>query len=134
MKRVKILIGKVDRAFSEKLKELSDEVEVVMESVSLEWIKENANTAELLFLDRIPPAGFRNLKVKGVVVAPRYTRRKEFLAARSGARGFITNDITKPTLLNVIKHISSGEIWMSRLTIARVFEEYSRTLSNGKLR
>lgn len=126
MKRVKIFIGKVDRAFSEKLKELSSNLEIVMESASLERIKENANKAELLFVDRIPPMGFRNLKVKGVIVAPRYTKRKEFLVARSGARGFITSDITKPTLLDVIKHISSGEIWMSRLTIARVFEEYSR--------
>lgn len=126
MKRVKIFIGKVDRAFSEKLKELSSNVEIVMESASLERIKENANKEELLFLDRIPPRGFGYLKVKGVIVASKYTRRKEFLAARSGARGFITSDITKPALLDVINHISSGEIWMSRLTIARVFEEYSR--------
>ncbi len=60
MERVKIFVGKVDRAFSEKLKELSSDVEIVMESASLERIKENANKAELLFLDRIPPMGFCN--------------------------------------------------------------------------
>ena len=126
MDRIKVSIGIKDSVFSEKLKGLSRYVEIVGESASLEAIKENLERVDLLFLDSIPPMGFSNLKTKGVIVASRYGRRKEFLAARSGAKGFITKDISGPNLLMAIKGISTGEVWMTRVTIARVFEAYAR--------
>tara|TARA_B100000315_G_C14217226_1_gene424808 strand:- start:224 stop:436 length:213 start_codon:yes stop_codon:yes gene_type:complete len=66
-----------------------------------------------------PPKGFYAVNSKGIVVASKYSRRKEFLAARSGAKGFLTKDITKSNLLRAIIYVSNGEIWM-----ARVFEEH----------
>lgn len=130
MKKIKIYSGVKDRFFFEKLQGLSRYVEFVKEVTSIEKLNGNSKEGELLFLDRIPPAGFSNLKVRGVFVASRYSKRKEFLAARSGARGFLTKDASRTMLLKAIKDISSGEIWMTRETIARVFEEFARIVQS----
>jgi len=119
MKKVKVFLGIKDNAFSEKLKKLSGNVEIL----------ENTKGAELLFLDRIPPNCFYGVRTKGVIVASKYSRRKEFLAARSGAKAFLTKDMTKTNLLKAIKVISNGEIWMTRIAIAGIFEEYVKMIT-----
>lgn len=130
MKKIKIFIGIKDKDFSEKLKKVSRDILVVGESINVRIIKENTSTAEILFLDRIPDNGVSHEKVKVVIAASRDSRKKELLAARSGARGFITKDISKPNLLKIIKSISSGGIWISRITIARIFEEYLKKINS----
>lgn len=125
MKRIKVFLGIKDRIFSEKLNEFSSEVEIIEEPMSMEKIKKNVKKGEILLLDHMPPMGFCGLKARGVIVASKYSRRREFFAARSGAKGFLTRDIPKPILIKAIKNIAAGEIWMTRMTIARVFEEYA---------
>lgn len=134
MKKITIFIGIRDKDFSEKLKKVSRDIVVVGESTNMRIIKENASKAEILFLDRIPANDVSHEKAKVVIVASRYSRKKELLAAKSGARGFITKDISKPDLLKIIKGISSGGIWMSRITMALVFEEYLKTINKLQLR
>lgn len=135
MEKVRVLLGIRDRNFSEKIKALSGDVEIVGESASLEAIKGNSKRIDLLFLDRMPLMGFSNSKIKVVIAASRYSRKKEFLSVISGAKGFITKDISEPYLLKAIKVISAGEIWVTRLAVAKVFEEYCRMAKgDGKRR
>ncbi len=126
MGKIKVSIGIKDKVFSEKLKRLSKYVEIMEETMSLEGMKRNTKKAELLFLDHIPTMGFSDLRAKVVVVGSRYSRRKEYLAARSGAKGFLTKDISITNLFKAIDGIHSGEIWMTRVVMAKVFEEYAK--------
>ncbi len=123
---MKVILQMRDEEFTAMIMGLFEEVTVMGEDQALETVAQGFSGRELLFLDRIPLNGFCNVNAKVIVVATRFSQRKEFLAARAGARGFITRDISEPQLLKVIGSIAAGEYWMSRATIARVFEAYTR--------
>ncbi len=123
---MKVILQMKHKDFSATITNLFDDVIVIDEDLAMETVSESFIGKELLFLDQIPLDGFSNVNAKVVVVATDYNQDEEFLAARAGARGFITGDISGPQLLKVIGSIAAGEYWMSRVTIARVFEEYTR--------
>lgn len=84
MMRIKVFTGVKGRVFSEKLKRFSSEVEIIEDPMSMEEIKKNAKKGEIPLLDHLLPMGFCSLKAGGVIVASKYSRKMEFLAARSG--------------------------------------------------
>jgi len=110
-------------AFPEKLMRLYPDAEVIDEHAE-GGIDGLVKPGEMLFMDRIPPRGFFNPAARVLVVLSRYSQKEEFLAARAGVKGFITSDIPDADLHRATRCVAAGEIWMTRKTIARVFEEY----------
>lgn len=129
MNKVKVFLGVRSKSFAKRIKKLTHEVEIVGESASFKTINGNLSKAEFLIIDMIPPMRLNFVNTSCIFVNSEYNSKKEFLAAKAGAKGFITKDISDVNLIKAIKSISSGEIWMTRNTISRVFEEYRKILS-----
>ena len=125
---MKIYAHTRNRVFHDKLKNLYADVEVVDEHAE-GGIDALLQPGELLFMDRIPPKGFFDPVARVLVVLSRYSQKEEFRAAGAGVKGFITADIPEADLHRAIRCVAAGEIWMTRKTIARVFEEYVRLLA-----
>jgi len=130
MNKVRVFLGFRDRAFSEKLRDFSGKVVIAGEADSWPSVKDRAREGDLVFLDRIPYEGLGDREIRKVLVMPRYSRKEEFWAAQSGMQGFITRGVSRPLLLKAIQCVTAGEIWMSRYTIARLFEEYARLMQS----
>jgi hypothetical protein len=125
----KIFVQTGDQAFPGKLKRLCGDTEVIVACVYPDEIKRFPGRGDILFIDRMPFRDFCDPATKVVVMASRYSRRKEFMAARAGARGFITTDIPDAVLKKAIGRLAAGEIWMTRETVAMVFEEYVKLMA-----
>lgn len=69
-------------------------------------------------LSDIPP------KAKVMVASDTYDKDKEYLAARLGAKGFITKDMKTPQLKRAFAVVDAGHVWMTRTVAARICTEY----------
>ncbi|MEW6585281.1 MAG: hypothetical protein AB1442_06675 [Nitrospirota bacterium] len=67
---------------------------------------------------------------KVVVAADSYDTNREYLSARLGAKGFITKNMSGPSLRRVVDVLSSGQVWMTRRVASRICKEYSRLCRN----
>lgn len=127
---MKIYVHIKNSGLPDKLMRLYGDVEVIDAYVEDE-INGLLKPGELLFMDRMPPRSFIDSSARVLVVLSGYSQQEEFLAARAGAKGFIASDISEAELLRVVQCVAAGEIWMTRKTIARVFEEYVRLLAGS---
>jgi DNA-binding NarL/FixJ family response regulator len=73
-------------------------------------------------------------KAKVIVTSDTYDIKKEYLSARAGARGFITGDIEKESLLRVIDVIESNQIWMTREVGTKVFHEFRKAVQSNTVK
>ena len=128
--KIKIIVNVKDNAFLEKVKNVRSIANLNENIQVLNSKDDDQFNGDIVFVDTIPLNGFNKIKSKVVIVSSDKSSSKEYLAARSGAKGFITKNITESSLIDVIKCIYSGEIWMTRLTIAKVFEEYVKIVRN----
>jgi len=126
---MKIYVHAGNWAFPDLLKSFYGDVEVIDEHAQ-GGIDGLLKPDDLLIMDRIPPRGFFDPAATVMVVLSRYSQKEEFMAARAGVKGFITADIPEAELHRAIDCVAAGEIWMTRKTIARVFEEYARLLAS----
>jgi DNA-binding NarL/FixJ family response regulator len=128
---MKIYVHTKSSEFPDKLMRLYGDVEVVDEHAE-GGINGLLKPGEMLFMDRIPPKRFFEPSARVLVVLSRYSQKEEFLAARAGIKGFITSDIPDADLHRATRCVAAGEVWMTRKTIAKVFEEYVK-LPAGKV-
>lgn len=66
-----------------------------------------------------------------VLILTAYAEEESILnAAKSKARGYVLKGVSTPTLLEAIKKVHGGEIWVDReVPAAETFEEIARSLS-----
>jgi len=129
---MKIFVQSVDTAFVERLKVIRKDVETVAGKAAIEQIDSGLDRGDLLFLEQMPAHGFYGLRADVVVVGGANRHSEELMAAKLGAKGFVSSDISESLLVDVIACVTSGEVWMTRQTIANVFDEYARLMSKDR--
>jgi DNA-binding NarL/FixJ family response regulator len=92
--------------------------------------------ADLIFMDWNHICHLKKTlpKAKVIVTSDTYDLKREYLSARIGAKGFITRDIEKESLMRVIDVIGSGQIWMTREVGTKVFHEYRKAVQSNTIK
>jgi len=128
--KTKVILQIKDSDFSARLKGILKDTISLNPDLPMATVSQRYRGNEILILDHLPmDGGFWNTRLQVIFAASRYSQKKEFLAARLGAKGFITKDLAAPLLLKAVDHIAANELWMTRTTISRIFEEYAKLLA-----
>jgi len=126
---MKIYVQSSDADFIQRLKLVDTDVATVAVGLPDEQVSHLLRDGDLFFVDQVPVHGVYHLPANVVVIATGNSRSEELVAARLGAKGFIARDITQALLVDVIRSVTSGVVWMSRETIANVFDEFARLMN-----
>jgi len=122
---MKIFIQSSDADFIQRLQLVDQEVETVAVGTPVEQVGKVLRDDDLFFVEQMPVHGFYHLRAHVVVIGAEHSRSEELMAARLGAKGFVVRDIPQTLLVDVIRSVTSGVVWMSRETIAHVFDEFA---------
>jgi len=117
-----------DAGLIDALSRLGADVELCPENLTYIELESRLSDEDIVFWEKIPPRGFYASKGSVVIIASADAKVDEFSSARAGAHGFISPTIPDAVLSNVIACVSKGEIWMTRDTIARVFDDYAKLM------
>jgi hypothetical protein len=98
-------------------------------------VKALAEDTHLAFIEYRSLYDFKDIMpcAKVIVMSETYSRRQEYLSIMLGAKGFITLNIDAQTLQHVIDTVTSGQIWIKRKAINRIFREYRRIIKLDSL-
>lgn len=98
-------------------------------------VKALTEDAHLAFIEYRSLYDFKDIMpcAKIIVTSEIYSRRQEYLSIMLGAKGFITLNIDAQTLQHVIDTVMSGQIWIKRNAINRIFREYRRIINRDSL-
>jgi RNA polymerase sigma factor (sigma-70 family) len=146
MNPIKVVIADDHALFREGLKRilsLEKDILVVGEAVRGDEVVKIVErcSPDVLLLDlRMPKGdlvqnlldvGARNTKVK-VLILTAFSEEEDVLnSAKGGARGYVLKGVSSTTLLQAIKTVHRGEIWVDKeIPGAEMFEEISRSRSS----
>jgi len=127
---MKIFVQITDNKLAALLKTFGYDVERYAESIRYRDLEERLNQDDLVFWSQIPPHGFMGSKAAVILMTDMTTDAEEYAAAKAGARAYIPGEVPEHVLKHVIESVAKGETWITRHTIARMFDEYAKSMEN----
>ncbi len=106
---------------------LAYQVECCSETMVFNDLEEHLIHGDIVFWDHIPESGFYGSKANIIVATAKSSATEEHDAAKAGALAYIASDISDEMLKHVIVSVSKGELWMTRDTIATLFDEFVKS-------
>ena len=130
---MKIFVQETETDLAALLQKLGHEVESYPAMIRYGDLEERVNQGDLVFWNQIPPHGFIGSKAHVVLMSATITDTQEYEAAKAGALAYIPDHMPEHMLEHVIESVAKGETWISRHTIARMFDEYAKSMGNPQV-
>ncbi len=127
---MKIFVQVTESELATSLQALGHDVEYYAENIRYRDLEEKLNQDDIVFWDQIPPHGFYGSKAHVILMTATSTDAEEYAAAKAGALAYIPDNLPEHVIGHVIKSVSKGETWITRHTIARMFDEYVKSMDN----
>jgi len=127
---MKIFVQTTETDLTALLYKLGHDVEPYPETIRFRDLEEKLNQGDLVFWNQIPPHGFIASKAHVILMTAMATDAEEYAAAKAGALAYIPDNLPGHVLEHVIASVTKGETWITRHTIARMFDEYAKSMDN----
>lgn len=125
-----ILLQSTDSALINRVASLDGNIKVIDKSIKFEQMSELGKDAEVLLLDFLPTESVVALDLPVIVLATGYDKFDEFEAAKLGVTGYISSAVAMEQIQNAVTCVVAGQVWMSRETIAKVFDGFSKMIED----
>jgi len=126
-----IFVQTTDTELAFAMKELGYDVECYPENMIYSDLEQRLSHGDIVFWHQVSGHVFYGSKAYVIIISSVLNAEEEYAAAIAGALAYIEcNVANKKILNNVIHSVSKGQIWMTRETIAKVFEEYAKSMES----
>ncbi len=128
---MKIFVQTTETNLVALLHKLGYDVESYPETIRFRDLEERVHQGDIVFWGQIPPHGFYSSKAHVILMTAASTETEEYAAAKAGALAYIPDNLPGHVLEHVIASVTKGETWITRHTIARMFDAYAKSLDNN---
>lgn len=111
------------------LVELGYHVEYYLDNMAYNDLELRLKHGDIVFWQQVSGHVFYASNAHVVILSSEPSGQEEYAAATAGASAYLELDKPdKKILKHVIDSVSKGQIWMTRETIAKVFDEYAKSM------
>jgi len=119
---IKVFVQKTETKLVALLNKLAYQVELYPETIRFRDLEGKLNHGDIVFWNQIPMHGFYASRANVILMTDSTTEHEEYAAAKAGALAYISDSLPEEVLEKVIMSVAKGELWMTRNTIAKLFD------------